>query len=72
VATVDKGPARGQRRKEQEKPLPPLLEEFRTALREEIEAAKRTSSAAAVELVSGRKVAVHAAPSSTSSPSKAR
>jgi hypothetical protein len=40
--------------------LPPLLDEFRTALREEIEAAKRTASAAAVELVSGRKVGVHA------------
>jgi hypothetical protein len=41
---------------EQEKSLPPLLDEFRTALREEIEAAKRTASAAAVELVSGRLV----------------
>jgi hypothetical protein len=45
---------------QQEKPLPPLLDEFRTALREEIEAAKRTASSAAVGLVSGRKVGVHA------------
>ena len=42
------------------KPLPPLLAEFRTALREEIEAAKRTASSAAVELASGRRVASHA------------
>lgn len=47
-------------RPEQEKPLPPLLGEFRTALREEIEAAKRTASTAAVELVSGRRVGSHA------------
>lgn len=53
-------PVQGQSREEQEKVLPPLLEEFRTALREEIEAAKRTTSAAAVELVSGRKVGVRA------------
>lgn len=45
---------------EHEKLLPPLLAEFRTALREEIEAAKRTASSAAVELISGRKVGVHA------------
>jgi hypothetical protein len=44
---------------EDEKPLPPLLAEFRTALREEIDAAKKTASAAAVELVSGRRVASH-------------
>jgi hypothetical protein len=43
-----------------EKPLPPLLGEFRTALREEIEAAKRAASSAAVELVSGRKSGTHA------------
>jgi hypothetical protein len=45
---------------QQEKPLPPLLEEFRTALREEIEAAKRTASLAAVELISGRRVGAYA------------
>jgi hypothetical protein len=44
-----------------EKPLPPLLVEFRTALREEIEAAKRSASSAAVELVSGRRVGSQAA-----------
>src|SRR5205085_6884733 len=37
-----------------------LLAEFRTALREEIEAAKRTASSAAVELVSGRRIGSHA------------
>ncbi|HEX8861912.1 MAG TPA: hypothetical protein VGC06_22975 [Actinomycetes bacterium] len=40
----------------QEKALPPLLEEFREALREEIEAARRASSSAAVELLSGRRI----------------
>lgn len=45
---------------EREKPLPPLLDEFRTALQEEIDAAKRTASAAAVELVSGRRLGSHA------------
>lgn len=45
---------------EHEKRLPPLLDEFRTALREEIEAAKRTASTAAVQLVSGRRVGSHA------------
>jgi hypothetical protein len=61
VATVSGRPGRPrQEAEQQEKQLPPLLDEFRTALREEIEAAKRTASAAAVELVSGRKVGVHA------------
>jgi len=52
---------RRQRQEAQpEKPLPPLLAEFRTALQEEIEAAKRTASSAAVELVSGRRIGSHA------------
>lgn len=37
--------------------LPPLLEEFRTALQDEIEVAKRSSSSSAVPLTNGRKVA---------------
>lgn len=40
----------------QERALPSPLEEFRTALREEIEAARRASSSAAVELLSGRRI----------------
>lgn len=40
-----------------EKPLPPLLDEFRVALREEVDAAKRASSSAAIEIVGGRRVA---------------
>jgi hypothetical protein len=40
----------------EERPLPPLLAEFRTALREEIEAARRAASSAAVELLSGRRI----------------
>lgn len=60
MAAVERGPARRPQQAEQEKQLPPLLDEFRTALREEIDAAKRTASAAAVELVSGRKIGTHA------------
>jgi len=37
--------------------LPPLLEEFRTALQDEIEVAKRNSSSSAVPLANGHKVA---------------
>lgn len=37
--------------------LPPLLEEFRTALQDEIEVAKRNSSSSAVPLSNGHKVA---------------
>ncbi len=37
--------------------LPPLLEEFRTALQDEIEVAKRNSSSSAVPLTNGHKVA---------------
>jgi hypothetical protein len=57
VATVSE---RRAQKAELEKPLPPLLNEFRIALREEIEAAKRTASTAAVELISGRRVGSHA------------
>jgi hypothetical protein len=58
VATVS-GRGRQRRESQPEKPLPPLLAQFRTALREEIEAARRTASSAAVELVSGRRVGSH-------------
>lgn len=37
--------------------LPPLLEEFRAALQDEIEAAKRNSSSSAIPLTNGHKVA---------------
>jgi hypothetical protein len=37
--------------------LPPLLEEFRTALQDEIGVAKRNSSSSAVPLTNGHKVA---------------
>ncbi len=37
--------------------LPPLLEEFRTALQDEIEVAKRNSSSSAVPLTNGHKIA---------------
>src|SRR5262245_15844696 len=40
--------------------LPPLLSEFRQALRDEIDAASRAASSAAVELVNGRRVAERA------------
>ena len=36
--------------------LPPTLAEFRTALEEEVEAARRAASSAAIELISGRRV----------------
>jgi hypothetical protein len=42
---------------EQEIPLPPLLDEFRTALREEIEAARKNASSSAVPLSNGRRIA---------------
>jgi hypothetical protein len=59
VATVSR--VHGERSAtEQEKPLPPLLGEFRIALREEIEAARRAASSAAVELTSGRLIGEHA------------
>jgi len=38
------------------KPLPPLLEEFRTALQDEIEVAKRNASTSAIPLSNGHKV----------------
>jgi hypothetical protein len=43
-------------RADQPKPLPPLLDQFRTALQEEIEAAKRTASTAGVGVGNGRRV----------------
>jgi hypothetical protein len=36
--------------------LPGLLDEFRTALREEIEAARQAASSAAMELISGLRI----------------
>jgi hypothetical protein len=60
MATAAGRRGRAQQEAQQEKPLPLLLEEFRTALREEIDAAKRSASAAAVELISGRRVGLRA------------
>src|SRR3712207_1781366 len=37
-------------------PLPPLLSEFRVALREEISAAEKTSSSSAIPLSNGRRI----------------
>ena len=39
-----------------QKPLPPLLDEFRTALQDEIEAARRNASSSAIPLTDGHKV----------------
>lgn len=39
-----------------QKPLPPLLDEFRSALRDEIEVAKRNASSSAIPLSNGHKV----------------
>jgi hypothetical protein len=60
VTEVAQASGHRQQPRDDERVLPPLLSDFRTALQEEIDAAKRAASAAAVELVSGRKVASHA------------
>jgi len=54
AAPMRRAEQEGQQRPD--KPLPPLLDEFRTALREEVEAARRAASSAAVELTSGRRI----------------
>ena len=42
---------------ENEVPLPGVLAEFRSALRDEIEAARRHEASAAVPLINGRRIA---------------
>lgn len=56
MATADERPRIRRDEVDDEKALPPLLADFRTALREEIEAARRAASSAAIELVSGRRI----------------
>src|SRR5579859_6877450 len=57
MAAVQPQPISGNSTVEPEVQLPPLLDEFRTAIRQEIEAAQKNASSAAVPLSNGRKIA---------------